>query len=95
MKQPYEVEAYRPVSKRRRLLLVVLAVATGVSLLGYMRGRKGDIESQGPILPSDVAACKNGKTEGCVGGLAAVIAVPAVAPGPPGPAGSSAASASR
>jgi hypothetical protein len=79
MKVPYQVERFRPVKWRRRLLLVALAVATAISLLGYMMGRRSDILRAGPPEAADVATCKGGKTEGCVGGMATVIMAPAPA----------------
>lgn len=77
MKEPYEVERYRPVSKRRRLLIVALAVATGVSLLTYMLGRRGEIVRTGQTVQGETAPCKPGQTVGCVGGIATVIVAPA------------------
>jgi hypothetical protein len=78
MKVPYQVERFRPGTWRRRLLIVGLAVATAVSLLGYMMGRRSDIIRAGLPEAADVATCKGGKTEGCVGGMATVIMAPAV-----------------
>ena len=82
MKEPYQVERYRPVSTLRRVLIVLLAVVTAGSLLMYMLGRRGEIVRTGQTLQGEVAACKNGQSEGCVGGLATVIIAP-----PPASAG--------
>jgi hypothetical protein len=77
MDQPFKGDAYRPINWRRRVLLVLLAVATAVSLLGYMLGRRGDIVRTGQTLQGETAACKPGQTAGCVGGMATVIVAPA------------------
>ena len=74
---PFEGDPYRPVSARRRILIVVLAVATASSLLLYMLGRRGQIEADRPHKPTEVATCAAGQTTGCVGGLATVIIAPA------------------
>jgi hypothetical protein len=79
MQQPFSGDAYRPISWRRRLLIAVLALTTAGSVLLYMLGRRGAILGAGPpasALPADVAACKPGQTEGCVGGMALLIVVP-------------------
>jgi hypothetical protein len=79
MQQPLTGDAYRPISWRGRLLIVVLALATAGSVLLYMLGRRGAILGAGPparALPVDVATCKPGQTEGCVGGTARLIVVP-------------------
>jgi hypothetical protein len=75
----YEAVPYRPVSQRRRLLIVLLALATAATLLLYILGRRDAIHSHPLLLPlpADVSACKDGKTMGCVGGLATVILAPA------------------
>jgi len=82
MHQPFEGDDYRPINKRRRLLIAVLAVLTACTLLLYMLGRRGDIlqgrvpAAQLPQLPIDVAACKPGQSSGCVGGMASIISLP-------------------
>jgi hypothetical protein len=89
----YESVRYRPLSVRRRLLIVVLAVATAVGVLLYMLGRRDAIVHGSPLdllLPADVPACKAGHTTGCVGGMARVIVAPlpaaSAAPAPHRPA---------
>jgi hypothetical protein len=75
----YESVRYRPLSIGRRLLVVVLAVATAVGVLLYMLGRRDAIVHGSPLdllLPADVPACKSGNTTGCVGGMARVIVAP-------------------
>jgi hypothetical protein len=83
MQQPFEGDDYRPLNWRRRLLIVLLALGTASTVLLYMLGRRGEIEGgrphpgAGPALPADVARCKPGQTEGCVGGMATLIIAPA------------------
>ncbi len=74
---------YRPVSRRRRLLIALLAIATAVtivmSLVSPPAGSRGPhAASQAPDAP----ACGPGQTTDCVGGRADVFLVPAPA-GPP------------
>ena len=86
MKDRYKAVRYRPVSIRRRLLIVLLALATAASVLLYMLGRRGQIVREGPPAMADFAACKNGNTLNCVGGMATVITsapAPAAASQPP------------
>ena len=86
MEDRYKAVRYRPVSIRRRLLIVLLALATAAALLLYMLGRRGQIVRGGPPVTADVAACKNGNTVNCVGGMATVIIAPSRAPAPAAPA---------
>ncbi len=80
----YKSVPYRPVSRRRRLLIVLLALATAATLLLYILGRRDAIHSHPLLLPlpADVAPCKDGRTTGCVGGMATVIVTPAPPPAP-------------
>ena len=78
-KDRYKAERYRPVSIGRRLLIVLLALATAASVLLYMLGRRGQIVREGPPSMADFATCKNGNTLNCVGGMATVIIAPAPA----------------
>lgn len=74
------VTPYRPLSRRRRLLIVGLAVATAVSVLLLMlqpQLRAGRAQAERRAAPP--ATCAPGQTEGCVGGVMGVI-VPASAP---------------
>ncbi len=83
MKQPFEGDPYRPLNTRRRVLVVVLTLATASTVLVYMLSRRGDImtgrDPQAAAL-SDAPRCKPGQTSGCVGGMAMVIVAPAAAP---------------
>jgi hypothetical protein len=74
----YKAVRYRPVSRRRRLLIVLLALAVAATVLLQILGRRDAIHSHPLLLPlpADVAACKDGKTTGCVGGMATVITAP-------------------
>jgi hypothetical protein len=75
----YKSVRYRPVSKRRRLLIVLLALATAATLLLYILGRRGAILSGKRPVPADVSACRGGNTSACVGGTVTVIMAPAPA----------------
>jgi hypothetical protein len=69
-------EAYRPLTLRRRLLIVVLAVATALVVLWMLLERPG-----APALKRlDREVCSKGQTEDCVGGKAEVIMLPPAAP---------------
>lgn len=76
---------YRPLSRRRRLLLVLLALATALVVLWLMlqpqlRAQRAAVERRtAPVAPP--APCAPGQTEGCVGGTMGVI-VPASAARP-------------
>ena len=74
----YKIVRYRPVPLRRRLLIVLLAVATAITivltLLGPAASRHKTVGAS--VAPVDVARCADGRTEGCVGGTATVIMAP-------------------
>ena len=74
----YDSVPYRPLSKRRRLLIGLLALATAAVVLFYILGRRDAIHSHPLLLPlpADVSVCQDGKTTGCVGGMATVIVTP-------------------
>lgn len=80
MKRDDEAPRYRPVSRRRRVLIALLAVSTAVVVLWLMLQpqlramRAGAERRAAPPQP-----CAPGQTEGCVGGTMGVI-VPASAP---------------
>ncbi len=76
----FEVELYRPVSRRKRLLIALLAVATA-AFVTYSMTRKSGTVRNAALHPADVAVCAKGQTEGCVGGRAAVIALPSASAG--------------
>jgi hypothetical protein len=72
----FEPDPYRPVSRKRRLLIVVLAVATAAFVV-YSMTRKSGVVRNAVLHPADVPACTSGQTEGCVGSMTAIIALPA------------------
>ena len=72
------VEAYRPVSRRRRLLIGGLAVATAVVVILLMlqpqlRAMRAEQARKG----ADVERCDGEQRQGCVGGTMGVIVTPA------------------
>ncbi len=78
-------DAYRPVSGRRRLLLLVLAVATAGVVLWLMlqpQMRKMQADAQRRSERASPQPCRDGQTDGCVGGTMGVIVAPAAAPAP-------------
>ncbi len=81
MSPPATDDRFRPLPLRRRLLIVLLALATAIGIVlaivfqpGLKLVRK---------LPDDVAACRDGRSTGCVGGQIDVIALPPAASGAP------------
>ena len=81
MTRPAPDDRFRPLPPRRRLLIVGLALATAIGIVlaivfqpGLRLVRK---------LPDDVAACRDGRSTGCVGGRSDVIALPPAASGVP------------
>lgn len=64
-------DSYRPVSGRRKLLILLLGVSTALSLIYMMLNRTG----APPLKRAEVARCAPGQTTGCVGGAAQVITV--------------------
>ncbi len=77
----FKPDPYRPVSRARRLLIVVLAIATAAFVV-YSMTRKSGVVRNAVLHPADVAACQPGQTEGCVGSKTAVIAPPAAPAAP-------------
>ena len=82
---------YRPVSPRRRLLIVLLAVAMAVTVMWLLLERPGAVfpPRPAPPLPAD---CADGRGTGCVGGVTQVLRVQ---PQPQPQPGSTAASSAR
>ena len=72
----FKPDPFRPVSRARRLLIGVLAVATAAFVV-YSMTRKSGVVRNAVLPPADVPACTPGQTEGCVGSMTAVIAQPA------------------
>jgi hypothetical protein len=77
--EPYnalEADPYRPVSRRRRLLIGLLAIATAITVVLTLLYPPGGIKRHRPAVP----VCSDGQGEGCVGGRVEMINV---APEPP------------
>jgi hypothetical protein len=66
---------YRPLNRRRRMLVLLLAVATGVTIVLTLLSPPGGVQRVRK-LPQP---CAPGQTEHCVGGKAEVIVPPASA----------------
>jgi len=75
---------YRPISGRRRLLIVALAVATAVALISTLLDPPGGVPrprtAPGAGIPSAAttppAPCAPGQENACVGGKAEVLQPP-------------------
>jgi hypothetical protein len=76
----FKVDDFRPVSRRRRLLIALLAVATAAFVAWAMTRRWGIVRAAHPY-GVDVEVCAKGQTEGCVGSMTAVISAPTAASG--------------
>lgn len=72
----YEPEPFRPINRRRRFLIALLAIATAAFVVWAMT-RKSGLVRNAALHPADVAACSKGQTAGCVGSMTSVIAAPA------------------
>lgn len=66
---------YRPLSRRRKLLIVALAVATAFTVVSLLLDPPGGVHRQ-QLQRADRLLCTEGQTENCVGGKADVIMVP-------------------
>jgi hypothetical protein len=75
MNKPPDNDDYRPTSRRQRLVIIALTVATVVVLWLVLLLRPGfRVE---PIPGTERAPCPPGQTTGCVGGQADVLLIPA------------------
>jgi hypothetical protein len=72
MKSSPEIPEFKPLSRRRRLLLVALAVAMATTVMWSV------LERPGAPPRAEPEPCAPGQVDGCVGGRAVVI-VPAPA----------------
>jgi hypothetical protein len=79
MKQPGPDDRYRPLSGRRRILIVVLAIATAATVLLSLIYRPGGVERPPPAPVPDAERCAPGRSDGCVGGKVDVIVPPPAA----------------
>ena len=75
----YEVEPFRPVSKRRRVWIALLAVAMAAFLVWSVTRKSGFVKNA-MLHPADVAVCASGQAGDCVGSMTAVIAAPPAQP---------------
>jgi hypothetical protein len=72
-------EEYRPLSRRRRLLIVALALSTAFTVLWMLSERPGGPKWKGKPPRADAPRCAAGQTRDCVGGQADIIVVPPAA----------------
>ncbi len=75
----FEPDDYPRPTLRRRLLMVLLAVAMMVFLVWSVT-RKSGITRDAALHPADRPVCAAGQTRDCVGSATAVIALPPVVP---------------
>ena len=80
---PAKEATYRPLSSRRRLFVLLLAVGTAVGIVLLLVGEPGgarlgrqqaSASAPAPTTAPGPAVCADGQGSGCVGGLARVIA---------------------
>lgn len=64
---------YEPLTARRRLVLLALAVATAVTVVLVMTDPPGGIDRSQRAPRPDAGRCAPGQTTDCVGGTATVI----------------------
>jgi len=72
----FEVDKFPRPPMRRRLLVVVLAVAMAAFITWSMT-RKSGLVRNAALHPADVPVCATGQTADCVGSMTAIIAAPA------------------
>ena len=65
-------DQFRPVTWRRRLLLLALGVATAVTIVTTLLAGPGGVRTR---PPADAPRCAPGQTTACVGGTANLIVV--------------------
>jgi hypothetical protein len=70
------VPRYRPLSARRRLLVVLLAVSTAIAIVLVLLDPPGGVQRKRASATASPAPCADGQTVGCVGGVAEVIVPP-------------------
>jgi len=79
---PRDLPRYQPLTRRRRLLLLGVAVATAVLVLWLMlRPQLRLMEAKRTPPTAPAVPCGAQQTEGCVGGTMGVIVPPAAASG--------------
>ena len=67
-------DRYRPTSRRQRLIIIAVTVATVVGLWMLLIYRPGWHVRK---FPDNAKRCEKGQTTGCVGGKADVMLIPA------------------
>lgn len=67
-------DRYRPTSRRQRLIIIAVTVATVVALWMLLLFRPGWHQRK---FPDNGKPCEKGQTTGCVGGRADVMLIPA------------------
>ena len=68
---------FKPTSRRRRLIIVALAVGTSLTIvLSMLAPHARYLREQLALDQADKPACTAGQTQGCVGGTMNVIVVP-------------------
>ena len=75
----FNVDPFPGLPWRRRLLIVVLAIGTAITVVLTLLAPPGGLKRK---PPADTARCAAGQTRDCVGGQADVIMAPAPAPAP-------------
>jgi len=78
-------DRYRPLSVKKQVLVVVLALLTASTVMLSMLYRPGSAPPPPRAVAPDAARCAPGQTTDCVGGIAAVIALPASTAPPKAP----------
>jgi hypothetical protein len=73
---PFEPQDFPAPTRRRRLLVALLAVSTALTMGWLMIYRVGAPQRVPPPPPADAARCKTGQLDACVGGRALVISMP-------------------
>ncbi len=69
---PFVHDAYRPISGRQRLAIIVLAIVTAVGAVLILLDPPGGVVRKRAPIPECAASTPDAK--GCVGGMATVIA---------------------
>lgn len=73
---PPPLQPYRPVTRRQRLLIALLAVGTTLAIgVGMLAPHVDYLRAQLKRLLADVPACAPGQTRGCTGGIQDVFVV--------------------
>lgn len=75
------VDPFRPVNRRQRLVIALLAVGTTLAIgVGLLAPHVDYLRAQLKRLLADVPACAPGQLRGCTGGIQDVFVVETPAP---------------